>query len=262
MRPAHVLLLALPLFLGQAQPVPGDSTAEIIERLRNNPAELGLIGELEKRSSDPRVVPALKELFIQAKRSRVTGFRGYPVAQEIASVLLALGQKDDIYFDEIAGAARDAIEADPPASLLSDTQGNETAQKRNPAFEVWCAARALEWDQCTFRMAAYVRAIGALSATKDRRSIDILRKALRASSYVIVLSAANGLAILNDTDSIPLIAQACARLPQLEAERIVAFLTNFEDPSVEGLLFDRFIKDGGLRERVTKEWRQKHKKDQ
>jgi hypothetical protein len=81
-----------------AQPQAVKSTEEILEKLRKNPGDLGSINDLARRSEDPRVIPALRESFLQAKLSaRIDeGFFPIPVAREIASVLIKLGVKDDV----------------------------------------------------------------------------------------------------------------------------------------------------------------------
>jgi hypothetical protein len=261
MRLTLALLLSFPL-LALAQPPATRSTEDMIEILRKNVSEPGLIGDLAKRSYDPRVIPALRDFFVQAKETGAMDVLGInPVAQQIALVLIKLGAKDEVYLNEVLGSARDAIAADPPLAFLTDARGKEDPEKRNPAFEEWCATRSLEWNQCARRMTGYIGAVGLLGDIRDKGAVDVLRQALKASNYLMVLSAVGGLATLNDTGSIPLIAQACARFPELQAGFIAVSATEFDDPGVQ-ILFERFIKDPELREAAKKEWRAKHSKQQ
>jgi hypothetical protein len=257
-------LLFIVSVIAQTTPPPGKSVDELIKNLQRQPSDLRLINDLVKHPKDPRVIPLLRELFTQAKMSGTTqslGVFSVPLASEIAFTLIRLGVKDDMYFSEVAEYARVTIAADQPAPFLTDAQGKEDPVKRNPAFENWCSLRGLEWDQCMLKMAAGARAVGELSALKDKRSIDILRQALSTSNHVILLVAVDGLAKLNDTESIPAIADSCARFPPNLAQLIAMSATEFADPGVQ-VLFDRFIKDPQLLAATQEGWRKKHEKQQ
>lgn len=96
---------------------PEESTESITEKLRKNPAEAGLVGELVKRSTDPQDVPTLRELFVQAKLSDAVGPLGIRASQSIAAALIMLGVKDGVYLDELTKYVREAITADPPEPM-------------------------------------------------------------------------------------------------------------------------------------------------
>jgi HEAT repeats len=259
MKLAVVLLFTFALSM-LAQPAANQqSTEEIIERLRKNPGEPRLAHILAERSSDPRVIPALRELFVQAKLSGSKDAVGYPASRELACALIAAGIKDDQYFDEVATYAWEAIADDPPLPFLTDSDGKEETTKRNPAFEKWCAIRTIEFDECARRMFDHFWAIGILGGIRDARALPILREALKASNFVLVKAAVAGLGALNDKDSIPLIAKVCARFPPLQAKLIAFSAMEFSDPGVQ-LLFDSFIKDPETLESVKKEWQEKHAK--
>ena len=263
MKLPFALLFSLSV-LAQTPRPPQKSIDEVIKNLQVQPSDIRLINDLAKHPKDPRVIPLLRELFTQAKMSGATqslGVFSIPIASEIAFTLIRLGVADDMYFDEVAECARATIALDQPAPFLTDAKGKEDPARRNPAFENWCSLRRLEWDQCMWRMAATARAVGELSALKDRRSIDILRQALSTSNHVILLVAVDGLARINDTDSIPAIAESCSRFPPHLAQLIAMSATEFADPGVH-VLFERFIKDPELLAATQKSWRQKHDKQQ
>ena len=93
----------------------------------------------------------------------------------------------------------------------------------------------------------------------DKRSIEYLREGLGTSEHLVVESAVHGLATLDDTESIPRIAQTCARFPPLLAERIAMAAKGFRDPGVH-VLFERFIKDPEKLKATEKVWREEHAK--
>jgi hypothetical protein len=263
MKLPFALLFSLSVLAQTSRP-PEKSIDEVIKNLQVQPSDIRLINDLAKHPKDPRVIPLLRELFTQAKMSGATqslGVFSIPIASEIAFTLIRLGVADDMYFNEVAEYARTTITLDQPAPFLTDAKGKEDPVRRNPSFENWCSLRGLEWDQCMLRMTAGARAVDELSAIRDKRSTNILRQALGASNHVIVLVAVDGLARLNDIESIPAIAGACARFPPDLAQRIAMSATEFADSQVQSL-FERFIKDPELLADTQKVWRQKHDKQQ
>ncbi len=263
MKLPFALLLGLSI-LAQTPRPPEKSIDEVIKNLQVQASDIRLINDLARHPKDPRVIPLLRELFTQAKMSGATqslSLFSVPIASEIAFTLIRLGVADDMYFNEVAEYARATIALDQPAPFLTDAKGKEDPVRRNPSFENWCSLRGLEWDQCMWRMAATARAVGELSTIKDKRSTSILRQALGASNHVIVLVAVDGLARLNDTESIPAIAHSCARFPPDLAQLIAMSATEFADPGVQ-VLFVRFIKDPELLADTQKSWHQKHDKQQ
>jgi hypothetical protein len=76
------------------------------------------------------------------------------------------------------------------------------------------------------------------------------------SDSALVRIAVEGLAFLNDGDSIGLIAQACGRFSPDRAEALAFFATSYQDPRVDEL-FVRFITDPAALARTRKEWQAK-----
>ena len=90
------------LLLAGVLTIPAQSPAqrtidELLDTLQNDPADLSSISKLAKHPEDPRVVPTLRHLFIQAKSQRTRRmlvFFSVPVAREVARVLMNLGIRD------------------------------------------------------------------------------------------------------------------------------------------------------------------------
>jgi HEAT repeat protein len=72
-----------------------------------------------------------------------------------------------------------------------------------------------------------------LGETGDPRGIPLLRRALQSRDYLIVVFAANGLAQIQDKDSIPLIIAACRRASTGFASGIAMSLIWFDDPRAQ-----------------------------
>jgi hypothetical protein len=150
--------------------------------------------------------------------------------------------------------AREALDAHVPDSILDS---NADSRRFNPEFEKWCANRSLELVRCLGAATDYLGDFGALPI--DRRSIPLLRSALTAASAGFVLTATSMLALIGDSDSIPLIARASERFPSGEAEMFARASTDFADPAVTAL-FDRFLKNPEDLARAREEWSRKHDK--
>jgi HEAT repeat protein len=80
-----------------------------------------------------------------------------------------------------------------------------------------------------------------LGETGDPRGIPLLRRALQARDYAIVMAASKGLAQIQDKDSIPLIIAACRRAPSGYASEIARSLVYFDDPEAQSTV-DKYMR--------------------
>lgn len=257
MKPVSFLALAvISTALAQDSTSKEPATEVILGKLRNNPGDIVWLRALTKRSEDPRVIPALRDAFVQAKLSDAKNILGQPASVAIALALYKLGVRENMYFEEVGKHAREAIADDPPEVYLTDAAGKEDATRRNPLFEAWCSNRSLDFQACTKRFLYDVADVDYLSSLGDRRAIPILRSGLFVVNGVMVSSAVVGLAMLNDASSIPAIAQACEKSVAFSANIAIAAM-EFNDSRVL-TLFDRFLRDASARDNAKTEWRAKH----
>ncbi len=253
-----LLLLCLPA-VGQTVVKGGDSTRSLIETLRKDPSNFAAIGTLARRTDDPDVIPALKDVFAQARISQALvepDSLGMRLSQMVAVYLLERGVRDDIYFDELAGYARATILSDPPADVFrTDQSGKEDPRLGvSPAFGLWCAERNMNFAACWRKLASLPLNFTLLTAGLDPRAIPVLREALGMSNAVMVGVAVAGLSRLNDGASISLIAQACARFSPERGELCAMSADNYRDPRAE-ILFDRFVRDPERLAKMKAIWR-------
>lgn len=174
-----------------------------------------------------QAIPALKEEFA------VTKDKWLKLA--IASALVKLGDKDQLYWDFLADEARVAVENDAPPVFQLDSEGkaDRNAQFR-PEFIAWAKAHNLDpaaaAQSQTFDLPGdffYLAEIG------DPRGRELLRKGLTSRNFGIQWFAAKGLAKLQDKDSIPLIIETCRAMPQELASVIARSLLFFDDPRAQ-----------------------------
>ena len=89
--------------------------------------------------------------------------------------------------------------------------------------------------------------------TEDRRAIPLLNRALLSRDPLIQAEAAEGLALIGDKASIPLILEACRKAPAHVAGLIAASLVYFDDAAAQAAV-DQFLPERdarNLRERVS-----------
>jgi hypothetical protein len=152
---------------------------------------------------------------------------------EIASALVRLGDKDQIYWDFLAKQADDAIESDPPFPREFDSQGRMLDDHFSSAFLQWAKDHNLSPSDAGERAVYEVPSkLIFLGKTGDPRGLPILRRAMSSSNYMVQLMAAKGLAKLKDKDSIPLILAACEKSPWA-APAIAEALVYFDDPRAQ-----------------------------
>ena len=261
MRTIALLLVCCPYMAGQSR-AGAESTRSLLEKVRNGPITVEVVAALKARADDPQVIPALRDAFALARVSGAVlsepGVFGMHASQFLAITLSGLGVSDDAFIEELAKIPRVAIDADPPVAYLNNADGKmDPKAGHNPSFDAWCAKRNLDFAPCLSLFISYTMDIEWLGVATDRRAIPVLRQVLGMSNASMVIVAVIGLARLNDTASLPLIAQSGLRFSPLEAELIVISALDYTDPAVEGL-FNRFISNPEKREKVMTDWRARH----
>lgn len=155
---------------------------------------------------DPRVIPALRDAFERETQPLIREF--------LAAALDRLGDPDVRYFDYVAGAALDAINADIPFGSSSTTvKTNDGNLQHREEIRDWAVAHGVSATQAiNVATVELPGAIEALALTADRRSVPILLRALRSPNILVVREAALGLARIQETAAIEPIIAACRRL--------------------------------------------------
>ncbi len=218
--------------------------------------------QLVKLSPDLRAVSALRGAFDDARVKGLVEASGsikWRISQLIAVQLVKLGIADDAaYFDHLVRYAREAMAAAPPNHMFRrDENGVENKDRGlDPAFANWCAKRGLGPGACLHATSEYAMDINLLVSTHDRRTIPVFREVLKTTSKTMMTMAIYGLADLDDIDSIPLVAEACSRLPPEDAKSLGLSATAFRHPSAQ-ILFDVCISNPEIRAQTKKEWLEK-----
>ncbi len=204
----------------------GGGNAEVAKALANLKSgeaiayNAQVIAEADAREA----IPELEEQF-----ARTTDFID---KAKVAQVLLALGDKKDVYWNYLVGLAKTVLESDAPNPMQFDAKG-KGVPGLSPDWVAW--ARAHNQPPSAGEDAIYVHPgiIGLLGLTRDPRAIPLLLQALSSPNPMIQIAATMGLAEMQDKSSVPLIIDACKRAPAEVAEAMAASLVYFDAPEAQ-----------------------------
>ena len=174
-------------------------------------------------------IPILKEQFVRSQDPFVKA--------KIASALVRLGAKDEIYWDLLVKQVTPAVESDAPDFMNFDSQA-KTGAGPSPEFIAWAKAHNVPPNGPTGTAAEdsmywFPGKVMMLGSTADPRAIPLLQRALLSPNHMIEIDAAKGLAEIQDKDSIPLIIEACKRAPAAAAAVIAESLVYFDDTEAQ-----------------------------
>jgi HEAT repeat protein len=205
------------------------------------------------RGGAVEAIPILKEQFMRSQDPLVKA--------TIARVLIRLGDKDEIYWDYLVKLAAPALKSDAPDFMNFDPQA-KTGAGPSPEFIAWAKAHNVppngpEGTAAEDAMYWFPGKVMLLGLTGDRRAIPLLRQALLSPNHMIEITAANGLAEIQDRDSIPFIIEACKRAPAAAAALIAESLIYFDDAEAKSAVDTYMPKD---RAKILREARAQGKK--
>jgi hypothetical protein len=213
-------------FYAHGQAAPSDPLATAIDEVKtgNSAGVSGIVHEAGR----VKAIPILKDLFLSSKDDETKEY--------IASTLMDLGASDEIHLDFLLQKANEAIDSDVPYPMFLSING-KGGPEFSPAFLAWAKSHKLSTDapneaghQATQVLPGRLVLLGA---SHDSRAIPVLERGLKAHGLIQVM-AAEALAALQNTDSIPLIVDACKNAPPEIASTIALFaLVHFDDPRAQ-----------------------------
>ena len=216
-----MLIVLRPLATGQFanQPSPADErTAD--EKLQS------LILKVRGSNYDPfigqSVIPELKQGFINTS-DRLT-------RENVASVLMRLGQRDDAYWSVLYKRAQEIVDSHVPYPLAFDETGKTIRGVLSPNFLQWAEDHGQSKDEIgEEQLYVFPGEILLMADVGDPRGLSILRKGLSSPNYSVRIIAARGLALLQDKNSISSIIEAAETAPKEAQPLIASSLVAFDD---------------------------------
>lgn len=199
--------------------------ADAIQRVRNNDLGQGSVDALSyinwiANAKGPEGMSVLEEYY-----SRTTD---PDIKAGVASVLVRMGDKREAYWNYLVALAERAVQSDAPDPF------NITAGKQDdgisPDFKTWASTHAIPLEKALTMAYELAQDLAPLAKTGDSRGVPLLRKALGSPILLVSNVAAAGLAQANDLASVPLIVDACKRLPPERAHFLADSLLFFDDP--------------------------------
>jgi len=180
-----------------------------------------------------QAIPLLKTRFEQSKDLNTKG--------EIANALVRLGENNGPYWDFLVDDATRVINDGPPTAVNFDANGKPILAEPSKSFTDWATRHRMSvqqaWNDATPEA---VGAIIDLGSSDDQRAVPILREALASENDFVKIAAAQGLAALHDTDSVPEIIKVCESAPKEVAWLIAQYLVYFDDPAA-GRAVDKYV---------------------
>lgn len=227
-------LLALPMIAAprQQKRIDPNNIPDLIYRVKKNefvPQAANLLAQAQATEA----IPVLKQQFDAISDTHNK--------EAIASALVRLGDKEEIYWDFLVKQSKRALENDAPFPTLFDSSGRTVKGQLSPEFEAWAKANKLSPTEAAYNQVYVIPGdFYYLAKTGDSRGRVLLRTAMSSRNYMVQITAAKGLAKLKDNDSIPLIIQNCEKAPSEVAGAIAWALPFFDDPRAQRAA-ERFI---------------------
>jgi hypothetical protein len=202
-------------------PPPAQSSATAIDRVKAGDYSVLPLEAIAKEHVTG-AIPALEEQFLKTNDPVMKG--------HFASVLVRLGDGNEVYWDYIVNFATKGVESDIPDINHYDQNGKPFTDP-SPAFLAWAANHGLTVAQAQQESIQDLFAVKTLAITGDPRGVPLLREGLLSPNPLIEVDAARGLANVKDTESVPLIIAACERSPRADLRAAIAKqLVYFDDP--------------------------------
>jgi HEAT repeat protein len=181
-----------------------------------------------------QAVPVLEEQFKRAT--------DVDTKLSIAAGLVKLKDRDDTYWNFLLEQATLAVDSNIPDPVFSESQGKVVML--GPELITWADAHSVSVNTALqYARYDYPSKVLPLATTGDPRGIPLLRRALQARNYLIVLWGAMGLAQIQDKESIPLIIAAAKRAPPGSDMAIAEPLIYFDDAQAQSAVDTYMPKD-------------------
>lgn len=172
-----------------------------------------------RKSRDKRAIPGLKKAFANGKLPATR--------RAAAAAIVALGERDEKYWNFVAEPAKGAVERDAPFVTVSN------GKERSPEFVAWCKKTGCDEKAATQEMLTDdPQNVLTLSMTEDARAVPMLMKGLRSKNSLVVGFSARGLAAIGHKPAIEQMVSTAEKNPS-SALSIGKYLALFDDPGAQ-----------------------------
>jgi len=205
-----------------------------LARVQQNDVGEGIVDatsyiELAAHVDPRRAIPALEAYFARSHES--------DLRNEIASVLVSLGDEDPQYWNLILRQAESALSEDSPDPFGGEEGGGPVSTCSSEALLNWAKNRNLTSDEaCKEATRGIAEKFLPLADSGDRRAVPVLQKALKARNSLMQVMGSRGLVLIGHRDAITLVIEAIERAPQHQARVLADGLIESDDPRAESVV--------------------------
>jgi HEAT repeat protein len=210
------------------------SAESALNRVQRNDVGQGIVDasyyiELAAHVERKRSIPVLETYFAHSHEP--------DLRNEIASVLVSLGDEDPQFWNLILNQAEAALSEDPPNPFEMGQAGGPSVPCSSDIFLNWAKSRNLSLENaCKEAILGIGDRVRPLADSGDRRVIPVLQPALKSPNRLIQMLAAHGLVLTSDRDAITLVIEAIEHAPQDQARALADNLIESDDPRAQSVL--------------------------
>jgi hypothetical protein len=204
------------------------------------PVDALSFAEVAAQAPPEQAIPVIERFYEKHKNDPPDDQLGVPhLRDNLASLLVQLGDPNPVYWNVLVSEADLALSSEVPYPNL--TNGKTLEDAFTPEQKAWAKAHNTSPQQM-FRDAMMVvpQRFAPLAKTGDPRALPILRTGLKSENLMIQSLAADGLGLLRDKDSIPVIVAICRARQAPLAYFIADSLLYFHDPTADKVYHEYF----------------------
>lgn len=200
-----------------------------------------LFAEVAAQAPPEQAIPTL-ERFYEKHKNDPSEEGLAPLRDDLASLLVQLGDPNPIYWNLLVSEAEAALSSEIPSPALRNLNNSKSLDDvYTPEQKAWGKAHNMSVEQM-IREAFLVPPgrFAPLAKTGDPRALPILQTGLQSENLMIQSFAADGLGLLRDKDSIPVIIAICRATQAPFAYFIAGSLIYFNDPAADKVYHEYF----------------------
>ncbi len=205
-----------------------------LDRIQRNDVGAGIVDatyyiETGAHADPKRVIPVLEAYFDRSHEQ--------DLQNELASVLVSIGDTDPRFWNLILALAKAAIDSDVPDPFGMENPAGPSQPCASSALHGWASANNLSVeDACRQATMDIPQKLLPLAHTGDPRAVPVLQEALKSRNSLIQSIAVQGLVLTQDRDSVTLILALIQRVSHFQAQSLASILIESNDPRTDAIV--------------------------
>jgi hypothetical protein len=224
---------------------PSNKPEEALRRLDHDDVEVGpgdalSFATMAAQAPPEQAIPAIERFYEKHKDDPPDEQLGVQYLRDnLASLLVQLGDPNPIHWNVLVSEADLALSSEIPYPNL--TNGKTLEDSYTPEQKAWAKAHNMSLPQALREATLFAsQRFAPLAKTGDPRSLPTLRTGLKSENLMIQSLAADGLGLLRDKDSIPVIIAICRTRQAPLSYFVASSLVYFHDPTADKVYHEYF----------------------